>query len=173
MERFIADLVKDFDAGRISRRQFCEGVAVAATVFAAGGAAEAAPAKGFKLLGVNHVSYSCAEYTKARDFYRDVLGMQVINDNGKSRANLAFGPAPGKGGQFLVARNFGANPPKRSQSIVDHVCYTIADWDDARVNAALSKAGLHPNGRHGSVNVFDPYGFQCQLASIEGENPFI
>ena len=173
MERFIADLVENFEKGRISRRQFCEGVAVAAAVFATGGAAEAAPAKGFKLLGVNHISYACADYKKARDFYRDVLGMEVHNDNGKSRANLAFGPAPGKGGAFLVTRDFGANPPKRGQSIVDHVCYTLADWDDTRVNTALSKAGLNPKGRHGSVNVFDPYGFQCQLASIEGENPFI
>ena len=32
MERFIANLVKDFESGKISRRQFCETVALAATM---------------------------------------------------------------------------------------------------------------------------------------------
>jgi len=44
MERFIADLVKSFESGKIDRRQFCETVSIAATVFAAGGAAQAATA---------------------------------------------------------------------------------------------------------------------------------
>ena len=42
MERFIANLVKDFESGKLSRRQFCETVALAATVYAAGDAAKAA-----------------------------------------------------------------------------------------------------------------------------------
>ena len=45
MERFMAGLVKDFESGKIDRRQFCEAAALAATVFAAGSAAKAAPAK--------------------------------------------------------------------------------------------------------------------------------
>jgi hypothetical protein len=40
-----------------------------------------------------------------RDFCVTHLGMESTpgKDNG-SRANLMFGPEPGKGGQFLVAR---------------------------------------------------------------------
>ena len=57
MERFIADLVGKFETGTISRRDFCEGVALAAIVYAAGGAeANAAPSGGLKMLGVNHIS---------------------------------------------------------------------------------------------------------------------
>ena len=33
MERFIAGLVKSFEGGKLSRREFCETVALAATVF--------------------------------------------------------------------------------------------------------------------------------------------
>ena len=65
MERFIANLVKDFESGKISRRQFCETVALAATVYAAGDAAKAAPSSGLKMLGVNHVSYACSDYKVA------------------------------------------------------------------------------------------------------------
>jgi catechol 2,3-dioxygenase-like lactoylglutathione lyase family enzyme len=173
MEKFIAGLVTDFERGKITRRQFCEGVALAATVYGFGDAAKAAPEKGLKMLGINHISYACQDYTKARDFYSKVLGMQVMNDNRMSRANLAFGPEPGKGGAFLVARNFGNNPPKQGPSVVDHVCYTVADWDDGRVVNSLFRAGANPAGRAGSVNVYDPYGYQVQIASINGENPFI
>jgi hypothetical protein len=70
--------------------------------------------------------------------------MQVLNDNGKSRANMAFGPEPGKGGAFLVARNFGNNPPKQGASVVDHIAYTIPNWDDARVESGLKAAGANP-----------------------------
>jgi hypothetical protein len=94
MERYIAGLVKDFERGRIDRRQFCEGVALAATVFAAGNAARAAPAQGLKMLGVNHISYACSDYRVARDWYTKVLNLKAYNDKGMGRANLAFGPAP-------------------------------------------------------------------------------
>ena len=76
MERFIADLVTRSETGSISRRDFCEGVALAATVYAARGAtANAAPPSGLKMLGINHISYTCPDYRKARDFYSSVLGM--------------------------------------------------------------------------------------------------
>ena len=68
MERFIADLVSSYQSGKIDRRQFCETVALAATVYAAGDAAYAAPSSGFKMLGVNHISYACSDYKVARDW---------------------------------------------------------------------------------------------------------
>jgi catechol 2,3-dioxygenase-like lactoylglutathione lyase family enzyme len=173
MERFIADLVGKFETGTISRRDFCEGVALAAIVYAAGAEANAAPPGGLKMLGVNHISYACPDYRKARDFYSSVLGMEKLKDDGKERVNLAFGPAPGKGGSFLVARNAAANAPAPARAVVDHVCYSISNWNDARVNAALKAQGQNPTGRSGSVNVYDPFNFQVQLASAEAENPFI
>jgi hypothetical protein len=39
MERFIADLVNEYENGRVDRREFCKSVALAATVYAAGDAA--------------------------------------------------------------------------------------------------------------------------------------
>src|SRR5213083_889057 len=127
MERFIADLVQDFESGKINRRQFCETVALAATVYAAGeAAANAAPAQGFKIIAVNHISYACPDYRKARDFYTTVLGMQNAKDDGKSRANLTFGPS--RGGNYFIARNAPANSPQPARSVVDHICYTIPNW---------------------------------------------
>jgi Glyoxalase/Bleomycin resistance protein/Dioxygenase superfamily len=114
MKRFIAGLVKDFESGKVDRREFCQTVALAAVVYGASDAANAAPERGLKVIGINHISYTCPDYAKARDFYTSVLGMESTpgKDNGK-RANLMFGPEPGKGGSFIVARTAGARRSRR------------------------------------------------------------
>ena len=172
MERFIAGLVKDFESAKVGRREFCQTVALAAVVYGAGEAANAQETRGFKMIGINHISYSCPDYAKARDFYASVLGMESTpgKDNGK-RANLMFGPEPGKGGSFIVART-APTDAKPSRAVVDHVCYTIADWNEQRVRGALKAKGLEAAGREGSLHVFDPFGYYVQIASAEAENAF-
>jgi catechol 2,3-dioxygenase-like lactoylglutathione lyase family enzyme len=172
MERFIADLVNDFESGKLNRREFCQTVTLAAVIYGAGEAANAQVTRGFKMIGINHISYSCPDYAKARDFYTSVLGMESTpgKDNGK-RANLMFGPEPGKGGSFVVARTASIDA-KPSRAVVDHVCYTVADWDEQKVRGALKAKGLDVGGREGSLHVFDPFGYYVQIASAAGENAF-
>ena len=175
MERFIADLVKNYESGKVNRREFCQTVALAATVYAAGDAAKAQAPRGLKMIGINHISYTCPDYVKARDWYASVLGMEKTpgTDNGQ-RANLAFGPEPGKGGSFVVARTARppANPRPPAQAVVDHVCYTIPNWEDGRVNAGLKATGRPFTSRSGNVNVLDPFNYPVQLANSEEENPW-
>jgi catechol 2,3-dioxygenase-like lactoylglutathione lyase family enzyme len=175
MERFIADLVENYESGRVDRREFCKTVALAATVYAAGDAAKAQAPRGFKMIGINHISYTCPDYAKARDWYASVLGMERTpgKDSGQ-RANLMFGPEPGKGGSFVVARTARppANPRPPAQSVVDHVCYTIPSWEDGRVNAGLRATGRPFTSRSGNVNVLDPFNYPVQLANSEEENPW-
>ena len=97
MERFIADLVQSLDSGKIDRREFCKSVALAAAVYGAGDAAQAQVQRGFKIIGINHMSYMCPDYAKARDWYASVLNMksESTRDDGK-RANLMFGPEPAR-----------------------------------------------------------------------------
>jgi catechol 2,3-dioxygenase-like lactoylglutathione lyase family enzyme len=179
MERFIADLVQNLDSGRIDRREFCQAVALAAAVYGAGDAAQAQAQRGFKIIGVNHFSYTCPDYTKARDWYASVLNMKSENtrDDGK-RSNLMFGPEQGKGGSFLVARNPGvvasgsAGVKPGTQAVIDHICYTVPNWDEARVRATLKAKGLDVTGRDGSLHVYDAFDYDVQIASAAGENAF-
>lgn len=171
MERFIANLVKNLESGTIDRREFCQTVALAAAVYGAGEAANAqTAARGFKVLGVNHISYSCPDYGKARDFYTSVLGMESApgRDNGK-RASLMFGPPQGKGGSFMGVRTFEAKP---AGAVVDHICYTVSDWNEQGVRATLKAKGLDVTGRDGSLHVYDPFDYDVQIASAVGENAF-
>ena len=175
MERFIADLVKNYESGKVDRREFCKTVALAATVYATGDAANAQAPRGLKMIGINHISYTCPNYAKVRDWYVSILGMTSTpgKDNGK-RANLMFGPEPGKGGSFVVARTATtpANPRPPATAVVDHVCYTIPNWDAAKVEAALKATGRSFSSRPGNKNVLDPFNYPVQLANIEEENPW-
>jgi catechol 2,3-dioxygenase-like lactoylglutathione lyase family enzyme len=179
MERFIDNLVKGLDSGQIDRREFCKTVALAAAVYGAGEAAHAQSDRGFKIIGINHISYRCPDHAKARDWYASVLNMksEATRDDGK-RANLMFGPEPGKGGSFLVTRTPNSvatgsvSPKERAEAVVDHICYTIPNWDEARVRATLKAKGLDVTGRDGSLHVYDPFGYDVQLASAAVENAF-
>jgi catechol 2,3-dioxygenase-like lactoylglutathione lyase family enzyme len=180
MERIIADLVLGLDSGRIDRREFCKAVALAAAVYGTGGnAAQAQATRGFKVIGVNHISYTCPDYAEARDWYASVLNMKITpgRDDGK-RANVMFGPEPGKGGSFLAIRNFdniasGSNGTRqRAQAEIDHICYTVPDWNEARVRATLQAKGLDVTGRDGSLHVHDPFNCDVQIASAAQENAF-
>jgi hypothetical protein len=172
VEKFIANLVKDFDSGKVDRREFCQTVALAAMVFAAGDAANAQASRGFKVLGINHISYRCPDYLKARDWYSSVLGMQVApGRETEKRANLMFGPEPGKGGSYVVVRDNAANA-KPSPVVIDHVCYTISNWNDAQIRNALKEKGIEPSGRAEDLNLYDPFNYYVQLASAKTENAF-
>jgi hypothetical protein len=59
MERFIAGLVQGLDNGTLDRREFCQAVTLAAAVYGAGDAAQAQAQRGFKVIGINHISYTC------------------------------------------------------------------------------------------------------------------
>ena len=155
MEQIIGKLLQDFEQGKMSRRQLIQSLAMAASVAGATTAASAAEGKGFKAVTVNHISYQVADYTKTRDFYVDLLGMKVSQDTGR-QCNLAFGDS------FLLPRNArsGVATPR-----VDHIAYTIENWDKNAVEAELKRRGLKPRpDTEDSFHVEDPDGFNLQIS---------
>jgi catechol 2,3-dioxygenase-like lactoylglutathione lyase family enzyme len=157
MENIIAKLLQDFEQGKMNRRQLIQSLALAAT--AAGAEQASAAGKGFKAVAVNHISYQVADYKKTRDFYADLLGMEVRHDNGRE-CYLVFG-----GNTHLIPRNAraGATVPR-----VDHVAYTIDPWNRSEVEAELKSRGLQPRpDEETSFHVKDPDGFDLQICSKE------
>ena len=135
-------------------------------------AAHAAPANGFKTIAVNHISYTCPDYTLARDFYQHLMGMGVVNDSGR-QALMPFGAsATANAGTHLITRGYPAAPnnytpsgtitappaqrgqrggnnaagqqAQRPQSTarIDHIAFTCKNWDKARVKSILEAWGL-------------------------------
>src|SRR5690348_3679621 len=110
MDALIHTVLNQFERGRISRRTAIETLAVAAmTIYGgeklAGSELVAVPAASaippdrvhLDTILVNHISYTCPEYRKARDFYADLMGMHVVDDRPDAsnpqygQCNLVFG----------------------------------------------------------------------------------
>ncbi len=158
MEHLIAKLLQDFECGKITRRQLIQSLALAAATASAarGASATVAGRKGFKAVAVNHISYQVADYASTRDFYAGLFGMQVSHDDGK-QCFLAFGNS------FLIPRNAPSNIPR-----IDHIAYTIDNWDMNAVEAELKRRGLQPQpDTENSFHVTDPNGFDLQICGKE------
>jgi hypothetical protein len=120
MEATIEKLMDDFDRGKMTRRQLIKSIAVVVAVSAAGvSPASAQPAKGFKGVAINHISYQVNDYAKTRDFYADIFGMKVVADNG-SQCNLILGNTD----TFLIPRKLGMMSRCRA-STTSHTQLTI------------------------------------------------
>ena len=158
MEATIAKLMDDFDRGKMSRRQLIKSIAVVAAAAAAGvSQVSAQTAKGFKGVAINHISYQVNDYAKTRDFYADIFGMKVVADNG-SQCNLILGDT----NTFLIPRKAprDVTPPR-----IDHIAYTIDNWDKNAVKAELERRGLNPTpDTENSFHVKDPNGFDLQIS---------
>jgi catechol 2,3-dioxygenase-like lactoylglutathione lyase family enzyme len=157
MEQIISNLLSDFERGRMSRRQLVQALAAGAFAGTTAPVLAAEPVK-LKAISVNHISYGVADYAKTRDFYADLLGMTVSEDTG-TQCYLGFGDT------LLTARK--TRSPD-GEPLVDHVCYTLANWDENVVEAELKRRGLDPRPDMGggakSFHVKDPDGYNLQIA---------
>jgi catechol 2,3-dioxygenase-like lactoylglutathione lyase family enzyme len=157
MEHLIGKLLHDFEQGRMDRRQLIRSIAVAAAAVAAPAAAEG---KGFQAVAVNHISYVAADYAKTRDFYADLLGMKVSHDDGK-QCYMSFGDT------FLLPRNArtGGKQAPQVPPLVNHIAYTIDNWDKKQVEEELTRRGLKPRpDTDDSFHVKDPDGYDLQIS---------
>jgi catechol 2,3-dioxygenase-like lactoylglutathione lyase family enzyme len=157
MEHLIGKLLHDFEQGRMDRRQLIKSIAAAAAIVAAPAAAEG---KGFKAVAVNHISYVAADYAKTRDFYADLLGMKVSHDDGK-QCYMSFGDT------FLLPRNArtGGKGAPQVPPLVNHIAYTIDNWDKGAVEEELKRRGLSPRpDTDDSFHVKDPDGYDLQIS---------
>ena len=162
METFIAQLLEQFETGKIGRRDLIQKLTLAAVAVSRA----PAPAGGFKTIGIDHISYEVVNYKRTRDFYADLMGMTVSEDNGTNQCELHFGDS------MIIARN---RPASVSRTRVDHIAYRIADWDTNKVKEELDRRKLQPRLDTGqtksptnfsSFHVQDPDGFDLQITGV-------
>jgi catechol 2,3-dioxygenase-like lactoylglutathione lyase family enzyme len=159
MEQIIAKLVTEFEQGKLTRRQLIQNLTIAATAASAVSAVPAAAAetKVLNATNFNHVSYQVTDYAKTRDFYAGLFGMKVSEDDGK-QCRLSFG------NNILIIRNRQPAPK------VDHIAYTIANWDQEKeaMAAEVKRRGLKivQGDTKTSLHILDPDGFQVQFGGL-------
>jgi catechol 2,3-dioxygenase-like lactoylglutathione lyase family enzyme len=159
MENLIEKLLHDFEQGKMTRRQLVQSLAVtAAAASAVATPAAAAEGKVLNATNINHISYQVADYAKTRDFYAGLFGMKVTEDDGK-QCRLVFG------NNILIARNRTPAPK------VDHVAYTIANWDQEKeaIEAEVKRRGIKivQGDIKTSLHILDPDGFEVQFGGLK------
>jgi len=181
---FAATKLNEFEQGKISRRQLIETLTVAATAVGATGSASAAQSQvGVTVAGINHVSYTCPNFKQAADWYSKVFNLDQVGlkDN---EVTLPFGK---KGEQpynvtakdvpltFIICRTRDLNAPAangqprpKATNVVNHMAYTVADFDAERVKAELTAMGVQnirgagPNALH----MNDAFGYDIEINGL-------
>ena len=162
MEREISDLVGSFERGSLTRRDLIRSLSMlvgAGSVSQRRTLTPSTPA--FRATGINHVSYSVADYARTRDFYAALLGARVANDlPGRAQCELHIGES------YILPRTARR---ERKPPVVDHIAVSLADWDKARVEGELRRRGLgfrpDVNIPNESLHVTDPDGYDLQLVN--------
>ncbi len=184
MESFVATKLNEFEKGKISRRGLIESLTVAATTLYAGTAKSAEVDPALKVALVNHISFDCPDYQQTADWYSRLFNLSQTGA-GDRDVNLPLGregekplgvtaddvPHP-----FLIMRTREQNTPaansgevrRQPRAMIDHVAYTIADFDAARVRAELERQGIADvrQDNEGSIHCTDVNGFRVQISGI-------
>jgi len=182
MERTIDRLIEGFERGAMNRRQLVQALAVVATgAHAFRGAAPArastlvaaSPRPTFRTAALDHVSYSVSDYGRSRDFYADLMGWEVVDDDGERQATLAIGDV----GQIIIRNarrpvNIPAQGNRPAQtSMIDHIAWSIDPFDTDAVREDLESRGLNPRRDQGgpemdydSYHILDPDGWDLQIS---------
>src|SRR5580704_9121461 len=184
MEGFVAEKLNDYATGKLSRRGLIEVLTLAATTAYAGGA-KAAEQSGLKMALINHISYNCPDFRPAADWYSKAFNLDPVGATdhdvalpfGK-KGDLPYGvTATDVPLTHLIIRTRDLNAPAangvtrpRPQAVVDHICYTIADFNQERVRAELTALGATNvrNAGTNSVYASDPMGYEIQISGLAG-----
>jgi len=180
MESVVAALLRDFESGKLTRRQLVQTLAlmavgspVAAAVAQSAAASPAKPESGtpWKTVFLDHISFQVSDYKRSTDFYTDLMGWKVLNDTGtqaaidingiggiiirnrRRPADAGAGTRPDSAsGAGSVAVAQPSRPPVTA--VVDHISWGIEPWDTETVRGELLKRGLTPRedtGNRGSM----------------------
>ena len=186
MQGFAATKLTEFEQGKISRRTLIETLTLAVTSMCASkaNAAQAVAPRGVKAALVNHVSYTCPDFKQAGDWYSKVFNLDQVGLK-ETEVTLPFGK---KGEQpynvaakdvpltFIICRTRdlnappanGAAPRPKPTAVINHIGYTVADFDRNRVRdqlKAMGVANLRDGGEY-SLHMTDPFGYDVQISGL-------
>ena len=189
MESVIAGLLKDFEDGKMTRRQLIQSLAMAAAAaMPASAAAQTAPAipaasgpAPWKTVWLDHISYAVSDYRRSTAFYRDLMGWEIKKDNGTNQCSMKIGNIGG-----VIIRN--SRPPANAPSaapaasdapapapitgVINHISWGVEPWDTEKVKAELERRGLKPRpdmvgDNFKSFHVKDPDGWDLQISNAK------
>jgi catechol 2,3-dioxygenase-like lactoylglutathione lyase family enzyme len=118
----------------------------------------------FKATAVNHIAYGVADYARSRDFYMDLFSMKCVFDDG-NRCSVAFGNPE-------RAIYIGPSRQPDKKPFVDHLAYSVANFDTRAAEPELKRYGFDPkyDGEF-AWSIVDPDGYTIQICAESGVFP--
>ena len=181
MESVISKLLNEFETGKMTRRQLVHslalaaaGVPIASAIAQSMPAVVAAPSSApWKTVWLDHISYAVSDYKRSTDFYADLMGWNVLEDDGTKQTTLDMN---GIGG--IIIRNGGRPAGATSQSlgvapitgVINHISWGVEPWNTDVVKDELERRGLGPRpdmvgADFKSFHVKDPDGWDVQISN--------
>src|SRR6185369_3504551 len=65
----------------------------------------------FKTVWLDHISYAVTDYRKSTAFYRDLMGWEIRNDNGKNQCTMKIGDI----GEIIIRNRREPDAPAAGQ----------------------------------------------------------
>lgn len=183
MYGFAATKLEEFEQGKISRRRLIESLTLAATATAATNANAQGQQVGVVPALYNHVSYTCPDFRKAADWYSKLFNLDQVglkdaevtlpfNKMGEKPYGITANDVPPT---FLLCRTRPDDTPApgggvrpKATCVVNHMAYTVADFDSARLQAQLKDMGIQnvrgtgPN----AIHMDDLYGYDVEICGL-------
>jgi catechol 2,3-dioxygenase-like lactoylglutathione lyase family enzyme len=155
MEREVSRILKDYETGRVTRRQVVTRLALlGAAAAGAGGTSSGEPGPGptFEASGLNHIALGVTDVERSRDFYTKHLGLRVARESLPGSCFLDCGP------HFVAL--FRARRPG-----MDHYCYSVPGYDQQEAARKLRAQNIEPRLAGNRIYFPDPDGIEVQLAA--------
>ena len=153
--------------------------------------------EGMEASVISHIAICVADFDKSLEFYRDILGMEVLADrmqdtttgglphvykhqrNTRRQVNLAYGKGNVKPTLTMTSHpgdNPDGNPIKLDQIGISHISFTVSDVKSLAselISKGVEWAGpmdgfTNSQGEVSSIFVFDPDGILVQFDSGNG-----
>jgi catechol 2,3-dioxygenase-like lactoylglutathione lyase family enzyme len=154
-------MVDQFISGRLTRRELVWWLSALVAAGASGSSAAAQqPPSTFQALGLNHLALRVTDLDRSQAFYERHLGMMRIPIAADSPRLMACGPH--------VINLFQAPSPQ-----MDHVCFTVPDYDPKIAAARLRAQNIAPDVEDDRVHFLDPDGYKLQVGgpNAGGQQP--
>ena len=193
METLIDGLLKQFEQGKMTRRQLIQSLALAAAAAPAAASAQGSAASGippstgpapWKTVWLDHISFNVTNYKETTAFYQALLGWKPTGDEGsQNETEIAdIGNIIIRGGNpTTAAAGAAAGTPRHAR--IDHCAFGISPWDTDGVAKALADRGLSARADTGgkgdihdakalykSYHTQTPSGFDLQISNANLKN---
>ena len=153
MQLVIERMLRDFEGGRLTRRQLAASLAALVT-----GAQAAPKPSGLRAVSLNHVTVRVPDLQRTSQFYQEFFGMPLKQHSDKTHI-------------LGVGSSFFGIEQKGTPAALDHYDFGIASFNADEVTAKLMERNLklEPGGSKESFKFQDPDGFVVQVNAPEYE----